>query len=282
MLVEDISDTARWIALYRAQESDRPDALFHDPLARRLAGESNADIARLQERGRGMDWSMAVRTRVIDDMILEVVRAHEVDTVLMLAAGLDTRPYRLALPAELAWHEVDLPALLARKEELLRDEKPACRVTREAVDLTDASARRALLARVAGASKRALVVTEGLLVYLPSEVVGALAVDLAAHPAFGWWITDLVSPLLLRMILKSGAKGTGARPSAADYFGPREGTAFFAPLGFREAEYHSSLTDSVRLRRAPVSVRVMLGASRVLPRRLGIDRIAGNVLLERR
>jgi methyltransferase (TIGR00027 family) len=282
MFMQDISDTARWIALYRAQESERPDALFRDPLARRLAGESNADIARMQQRGRGMDWSMAVRTRVIDDMILEVVREHGIDTVLMLAAGLDTRPYRLPLPATLAWHEIDLPALLARKEELLRDEKPACRVTREAVDLTDAAARRALFARVAEGSKRTLVVTEGLLVYLSPAVVGDLARDLAAHPAFGWWITDLVSPLLLRMILKSGAQGTGARPSAADYFGPREGAAFFAPLGFREAEYHSSLTDSVRLRRAPVSVRVMLGASRVLPRRIGIERIAGNVLLERR
>jgi hypothetical protein len=84
------------------------------------------------------------------------------------------------------------------------------------------------------------------------------------------------------MILKSAARGASAALSAADYFGPREGTAFFAPLGFREAEYRSSLTDSVRLRRAPASVRVMLRASRVLPRRLGIDRIAGNVLLERR
>jgi Leucine carboxyl methyltransferase. len=36
-LVENISDTARWVAIFRAEESERPDAVFHDPFARRLA-----------------------------------------------------------------------------------------------------------------------------------------------------------------------------------------------------------------------------------------------------
>jgi O-methyltransferase involved in polyketide biosynthesis len=38
-LIRNVSDTARWVAMYRAQESARPDALFHDPWAERLGGD---------------------------------------------------------------------------------------------------------------------------------------------------------------------------------------------------------------------------------------------------
>jgi len=62
-----------------------------------------------------------------------------------LAAGLDARPYRMALPPSLRWVEVDLPALLAYKEEILRGEKPSCALERIPLDLTDVEARRALV-----------------------------------------------------------------------------------------------------------------------------------------
>jgi O-methyltransferase involved in polyketide biosynthesis len=44
-LISNVSDTARWVAVYRAWESARPDALFRDPLAGRLAGERGRAIA---------------------------------------------------------------------------------------------------------------------------------------------------------------------------------------------------------------------------------------------
>lgn len=45
-LVRDVSDTALWVAVYRARETERPDALFRDPYARRLAGARGEQIAR--------------------------------------------------------------------------------------------------------------------------------------------------------------------------------------------------------------------------------------------
>jgi O-methyltransferase involved in polyketide biosynthesis len=59
-------------------------------------------------------WLVA-RTKVIDDVIIEAI-AEGCDKVLNLAAGLDTRPYRLNLPPDFAWVEADLPELLAEKE----------------------------------------------------------------------------------------------------------------------------------------------------------------------
>src|SRR5437867_343111 len=79
-------------------ESERPDALFRDPHARRLAGERGERIVASMRRGRAWAWPMIVRTAVLDELMLRTVERDGVDTVLNLAAGLDTRPYRLALP----------------------------------------------------------------------------------------------------------------------------------------------------------------------------------------
>ena len=94
--IEHVSDTARWVALYRAMESERPDALFHDPYARRLAGERGERILASLKQGRTWAWPMIVRTAVMDELILRGIARDRVDTVVNLAAGLDTRPYSAA------------------------------------------------------------------------------------------------------------------------------------------------------------------------------------------
>ena len=142
-LIRNISDTARWVATYRARETDRPDALFRDPFARRLAGERGEQIAAAMPNVAGTDWPFVMRTALFDRFIAgEVERG--VDTVLNLAAGLDARPYRMALPASLTWIEVDLPDLLAYKSEVLAADRPVCRLERVPLNLSDVAARRAL------------------------------------------------------------------------------------------------------------------------------------------
>src|SRR2546422_2016206 len=107
-------------------ESERPDALFRDPYARKLAGERGERIVASMRRGRAMAWPMIVRTAVLDELILRAIERDGVDTVLNLAAGLDTRPYRLPLPSSLRWVEADFPDVIAYKQEQLRGERPAC------------------------------------------------------------------------------------------------------------------------------------------------------------
>ena len=103
MLIENISDTARWVAYYRAMETERPDAIFRDPFASKLAGERGQNIVDSVPQGRAMAWAMIVRTAVFDEIILDRVRNGGCDTVLNLAAGLDTRAWRMNLPASLRW-----------------------------------------------------------------------------------------------------------------------------------------------------------------------------------
>lgn len=132
--IRDISDTARWAALYRARESERPGGLFRDPLARRLAG------------------------------------------------------------------------------------------------------------------------SEGLIIYLTAEEVGALARDLAAPPRFRRWVTDLVSPGLLKLLQKKLGPQLD-KASAPLKFAPEEGPEFFARHGWRPLEVRSMLHAAARLGRLPLWMR---------------------------
>ena len=74
-------------------------------------------------------WSFIARTYLFDRFVARLAEAG-VDLVVNLAAGLDTRPYRMDLPASLRWVEVDLPDILDYKESILGDAAPACAVER--------------------------------------------------------------------------------------------------------------------------------------------------------
>jgi methyltransferase (TIGR00027 family) len=196
--IHHISETALLAAVYRAEETARRDALFRDPLAERLAGErGKAIFAATPPKGR-LSWAWVTRTVLFDELILEQVR-QGTDTVVNFAAGLDARPYRMELPAKLRWIEVDLPGLLSEKERLLRDEKPRCALEQAPLDLSNRERRRELIAKIAQGSGKALVITEGLLVYLSPEQVSELASDLAEQHAVKTWI-GIVSPALLQML----------------------------------------------------------------------------------
>lgn len=142
-LLQTISDTARWAAVFRARESDRPDALFRDPVARRLAGERGEQIANTLPYGDRYSWSFVTRTQVIDQLIHDQIQ-QGVDMVINLAAGLDARPYRMVLPPSFHWIEVDLPEIIHYKEKVLEGEKPAGNLERIGLDLVNGSARRDL------------------------------------------------------------------------------------------------------------------------------------------
>jgi len=278
--ISSVSDTARWVALYRAMESDRPDALFRDPYARRLAGAAGEQIVASLPQARRWAWPMIVRTAVMDEIIMRLVKEQGVETVLNLAAGLDVRPYRLDLPPTLRWFDVDLEGILSYKEAALAGETPRCRVEFVHADLTDPATRRTLFQRVGATARHALVIAEGLLVYLTPEDVLALATDLAAQPTLQWWLIDLASPALLEWLKRSWGDQLRAG-NAPMRFAPESGTEFFAPAGWREAEYHPMLDEAIRLRRGPKLAWLWKVMALLAPkkRRAQFKRFSGVVLL---
>jgi methyltransferase (TIGR00027 family) len=182
-LIRDISDTALATAMIRAQENERPTAMFRDPYARPLAGVRGEQIMAAMPAGFAGHTSgpFLATTYLFDQFIQEQIQ-NGVDLVISLAAGLDARPYRLTLPSTLQWVEVDLPDLVDYKEEILRTEKPNCIVQRVRLDLTDVEKRRELFSSLGARAKKVLIVAQGLLVYFSPEEVASLARDLAAVP----------------------------------------------------------------------------------------------------
>jgi methyltransferase (TIGR00027 family) len=282
MTIEHVSDTARWVAVYRAMESERPDALFHDPFARRLAGEKGGEIVRTLKDAKTMAWAMIVRTQVFDEIIMAEIASDRIDLVLNLAAGLDARPWRLELPPSLRWVDADLPDILRYKLETLADTKPTCAYEAVEADLTDAAARRALFARLGAESSRVLVVTEGLLIYLSEADVGALASDLHAIPSFARWVIDIANPRLLKMMSKSWGAAV-ASGNAPFKFAPAHGTEFFRDFGWDERAYYSTMEEAERLDREMKMMWLWRFLSRFYPERMREEfrRMSGVAVLER-
>jgi O-methyltransferase involved in polyketide biosynthesis len=160
----------------------------------------------------------------------------------------------MELPRELRWVEVDLPDLLDYKEEVLAGETPRCRLERVRLDLSDVAARQALFARLGAESRRAVVITEGLLIYLEREQVEALARDLGAVDAFQRWLMDIASPGLLARMKRSAGRQVAAA-DAPFKFAPPEGPDFYRPLGWTPLVVRSFLAEAKRLRRLPLLLR---------------------------
>jgi methyltransferase (TIGR00027 family) len=253
-LIRDISDTARWVAVYRAHETERPDAVFRDPFARRLAGERGERIA-ASLSNTNMEWSVVARTHAFDRLLMKEIE-NGADLVVNLAAGLDARPYRLDLPTSLQWIEVDLPEILEYKTGVLAGETPRCKLERMPLDLSNHDARRGLFGRIGRRASRVVVVTEGLLIYLMANEVAALAGDLASAPSFERWLVDIASPGLLTMINESA--GDLVRQAGAPFlFAPAEGPAFFERHGWQVLGVRSLLKTAAALKRLPIFLRMM-------------------------
>ena len=246
-LVENISDTARWVAFFRAEESERPDAVFHDPFARRLAGDKGEQIANAIEFSRKNSWSFVARTYLFDEFIKQHVE-QGYDMIVNLAAGLDARPYRMQLPKTLQWIDVDLPAMINYKNEILQNEIPNCELRSIALDLAYRKTRLELFRQLNSECKKALVVTEGLIIYLTSKQVAELANDLSSQNHFRRWIFDMVSPALLEMAQKE--MGPALKESGAVFqFAPEEGEEFFERYGWKHIESKSKLKTAAMLNR---------------------------------
>jgi methyltransferase (TIGR00027 family) len=262
-LVRNVSDTARWVAYFRALETQRSDALFRDPYAGRLAGERGYHIANTLPGGNKHEWAWVARTYLFDQFVSREIE-EGADLVLNLAAGLDARPYRMELPATLQWVEVDLPEIIAYKEEILVKDKPRCNLERIALDLSDARARCAVFGTLNQRATKIVVMTEGLLIYFTPEEVRSFAMDLASQTQFQAWVIDLASPGQLKLMQRSTGKQL-SEAGAAFKFGPPEGPNFFTPLGWEPKVVEGMLKTAAHFNRAPNELLALLPEPKGMP-----------------
>jgi methyltransferase (TIGR00027 family) len=187
--INHISDTALWIAAYRAKETKSSHPVINDHLAEKLAGGKGFEMVATTPHTESMAFAMIVRTCAIDRLV-EIAISKGIDTVINLGAGLDTRPYRMNLPSDLIWIEIDFKNIIDYKNEILKTENPRCHLERIPFDLSKDMDRKELFKQLGNKTKSALIITEGVIGYLTNQQAAKLSEDLFSIPSFHYWIQD--------------------------------------------------------------------------------------------
>lgn len=191
-----VAATGLLVAAMRAEESARDDALFHDPFAERLAGDDGRRLLAESSSQTGQPSApIVVRTRLFDEALL---RAHEVSQVVIVAAGMDARSFRLPWHDGVTVYEVDQPQVIAIKEERLAGQRPRCQRVPVGVDLAD-DWPKALQSQGFNSSARTVWTIEGLLQYIDAPDVDQLFARVDALSAAGSVLLyDVVGKALLQ------------------------------------------------------------------------------------
>ena len=151
--VAHVSDTAFLVCGYRVLESKRVDSLFDDRIAEVFLVDAPSEVKEILFNWDFAQWVVAVRTAIIDRCLKRLIN-QGATSVLNLAAGLDTRPYRLSLPYNLRWIEVDFADLMHYKQEKLKSMRPNCNLKRVALDLSDVAETGKFLSHLTSAISR--------------------------------------------------------------------------------------------------------------------------------
>lgn len=190
--------SARTVAAVRAVDAEDATVQFDEPLAAWLAGDDwltrIRDIKAASDQYRkGLINDVSLRCIAIDAAVLDACHGRAgIKQVVLLGAGMDTRPYRLDLP-DVAWFEVDVPAISVLKQRLIEQVPEQLRahsiprtqrLERVPLDLATSLDELwpMLVARGFDANAPVLYVMEGLVYYLTSEENRALFRRLPAPP----------------------------------------------------------------------------------------------------
>ena len=253
--LDAVERTAFLTAALRAAESQRPDRLYHDPLAARLAGtlgpELLNEIVRVtfpQAAPRTLpstpDYN-AIRTRVFDDWLLGSAGEIAEAQVVIAPAGLDSRAFRLTWPAGTRVFEVDRKPVLDAKSSLLGDAE--ARVDRIVVpaDMVAEDWTAALSAAGYDHTVPSVWLLEGLLYYIPEHDVHRILRDVAGVTAAGSRIAaDVVNEDALRLPHMQGLLDVFQRWGCPWLFGTNEPDHLFAPYGFEVSSAQPGEADA--------------------------------------
>ncbi len=233
--MQPVSLTAQWTAAIRSIESERPDgALFHDDFARSLAQPQGFDLLE-RYRGAGVKEFVVIRTRYFDDAS-SVALAEQPDLrqVVIVAAGMDTRAFRLNWPNETRVFEVDHEALLTEKDRRLAAERAIPKTQRLIVSVDLASGWSDKLIEAGfSADRPTLWLVEGLLFFLTEEQARTvLTTCRQLSSVSSRLVVDMASASLLRSPFTQHFLSTLRHDGVPWRFGTDEPEAFLDDLGW--------------------------------------------------
>jgi methyltransferase (TIGR00027 family) len=251
MIDKTISDrllgmTARWAAAVRAAESSRVDRLFNDPWAAALAGKEGEEW--LAGRPADSTLTMTLRTRYFDDFLLRVSGQDGISQIVLMAAGLDTRAFRLNWAKGTRLFELDQPDVLNYKDEILESLGVRATCDRRVIqaDLSEPW-NEALAANGLDSQKPSCWLLEGFLFYLPNETITQIIEQMTNLAAPGSWVgfdinnRDMLSSSYTRawvdMQAQMGAPWLGTLDDPESFLGARGWLTTLTQAGQPDANY---------------------------------------------
>lgn len=207
----------------RAKES-RGRGAIRDLKAEEIIGRLDYDFS-LADKDADMHSGVIARTIVLDRLVGEYLAAHPGATVMNLACGLDTRCYRMQGYAH--WYNLDLPETIAVREALLPESGSISHLAMSAMDDWGAA--------VEGPSGPALVIIEGLTMYLTQADVQRIFAVIAGRFPAATVFTETMNPMVVKRFKEKSIEGSKAKFT----WGVKDGRALAALLpGFRLAGEH--------------------------------------------
>ena len=218
-----VSETMLQTVYARAKES-RGRGAIRDLKAEEIIGRLDYDFS-LADKDAAMHSGVIARTIVLDRLVGEYLAAHPGTTVMNLACGLDTRCYRMQGYAH--WYNLDLPETIAVREALLPESGSISQLAMSAMDDWGAA--------VEGPSGPALVIIEGLTMYLTQADVQRIFAVIAGRFPAATVFTETMNPMVVKRFKEKSIEGSKAKFT----WGVKDGRALAALLpGFRLAGEH--------------------------------------------
>lgn len=236
--MDSVAMTALLVAAARAREHERPDRLFSDPYAAALAGAEGARLLAdvdSESRDTHINPYLPIRVRFFDDLLLEAVSSAGVQQVVLLAAGMDTRAFRLPWPAGTEVYELDRPEVLASKDAILESMGALPRCIRHRLDV-DLARPWGQALQDAGFDRHtpSIWVAEGLFQYLDDAAARHVVSQTAQLAAPGSVLgANLISATFLAHPATQSFRDVFARLDAPWRWGTDEPEALFAQYGWR-------------------------------------------------
>lgn len=208
----------------RARETQTRGAI-HDEMAAGIVDRLDYDFS-LAEKDAAMRSGVIARTIVLDRLTNAYLAAHPGAVVINLACGLDTRCYRIK--GYTHWYDLDLPETIAVRKKLLPESAAVTQLAMSAMDDWGS--------RIAETDAPALVIIEGLTMYLSESDVQRIFAVIAARFTRATVLVETMNPMVVRRFKEKSIEGSHAK----FIWGVRNGKALAALLpDFRFTEEHS-------------------------------------------
>lgn len=180
----------------KALDANVPNSILGDRFAAEAVARLDYDFDALKLQGGG-EISLPMRARHFDGWTREFLAAHPESTVLHLGCGLDTRVYRIDPGPKVRWIDVDMPDVIALREQLYPARDGYRRIAASVTDL-------AWLDPIPGDTP-VLVVGEGLMMYLPEKDGTALLRRITEQFPSGQMMFDAYSSTMTWLVSRLAA-----------------------------------------------------------------------------